>query len=244
MAKQKGTKEKKPELTKGILFYTNNALNMRFAKNVRDVIGLSGLPITCVSRKPTPFGNNIVFDDTGMSNGEAIAKKVLTGLEAMKEDIVYFCEADVFYHANHFAFTPEKEKVFYYNGNYWFVRMPDGFAIHYDVSPLSGLVVDRASAIKHFKERVKLIDKEGFSLRIGFEPMTHKRIKWKFVCPFEVFIPEFPNVDVAHGGNVSFKRWSTDKFRRKPKFWNESDATHIPGWPNLPALLGPIYQPK
>lgn len=229
---------------KGILFYTNNKLNIRLAANVRTYIARSGFPITSVSSKPTAFGNNIVFNDAGMRNGEAIARKVLTGLKAMKEDIVYFCEADVFYHPSHFAFTPKDENTWYYNGNYWMVRLPDGFSIHYDVSPLSGLVVNRQVAIKHFEERVRFIEKNGFSMHMGYEPMTHKRIKWEFWCPFEVFEPELPNIDVTHGGNVSLKRWSQRQFIKKPIFWEESDATCIPGWPELPNILGPMYQPK
>jgi glycosyltransferase involved in cell wall biosynthesis len=245
--KKKCIKEKKmaeKKLTKGILFYTNNKLNMKLALNVRKNIALSGLPITCISNKPTKFGTNIVFDESGMCAGEAIARKILTGLKTMKEDIVYLCEADVFYHPTHFEFTPKDLNTFYYNGSYWMLRLPDGFAVHYNVSPLSGLVVGRKAALKHFKERVALIKKEGFSLQMGYEPMTHHRIKWKFFCPFEIFIPQFPNVDVAHGGNVTNKRWSPDLFRRKPKFWEESDINHVPGWPDLPALVGPLYQPK
>jgi len=238
-------KEAKKEPTKGILFYTNNALNMRFAANVRRNLSQMGLPVTCISTKPTDFGNNFVLDDTKMSGaGEAITRKVILGLENMKEDIAYFCEADVFYHRSHFEFTPKDESTWYYNGNYWMVRMPDGFAIHYNVSPLSGLAVYRKTALKHFKERLAYIEKNGFSLKIGYEPMTHNRIKWKFFCPFEVFTPPFPNIDVAHGGNVTSKRWNKDQFRRKPTFWEESDVEHISGWPNLPTLLGPIYQPK
>jgi hypothetical protein len=234
----------KKEPAKGILFYTNNALNMRFATNVRKNLAQMGLPITCVSSKPTAFGTNFTINDTGMKAGEAITRKIILGLENMKEDIVYFCEADVLYHPLHFEFIPTDKLTWYYNGNYWMVRMPDGFAIHYNVSPLSGLVVYRETALRHFKERLKLIEKEGFSLRIGYEPMTHGRIKWEFFCPFQIFTPPYPNIDVAHGGNVTSKRWSKDRFRRKPTFWEESDVEHIPGWPNLPALLEPIYHPN
>jgi hypothetical protein len=115
--------------------------------------------------------------------------------------------------------------------------MTDGFAISYNVSPLSGLVVYRETAIKHFTERVKMIQKDGFSYHMGFEPFTHGRVKWDFWCETEIFMSPTPSVDIAHEGNVTRKRWSQDKFRRKPTFWREATIDSVPGWPNLRELL-------
>lgn len=220
----------KKEPSKGILYYTDNCLNMKLAKKCREQIKKSGLPITSVTLKPTNFGKNIHLK---LKRGYlTLFKQILAGLEAMTENIVYFCEHDVLYHEDHFKFTPTNPYKFYYNGNYWFVR-PDGFAVNYDVSPLSGLVVYREQAIKHFRERVKYMEKQGDNLKmlhIGFEPFTHKRIKWQTWYDFEVFMPDNPNIDIAHQGNTTWKRWSQDKFIRKPKFWNESTVDKIPGW--------------
>lgn len=216
--------------TKGILYYTDNRLNMKIASKCRKKISKSGLPITSVSLKPLDFGRNIHFkSERGYLT---MFKQILAGLEDMKEDIVYFCEHDVLYHKNHFEFDPKDKETWYYNGNYWFVR-DDGFAIHYDASPLSGLVVHRESAIKHFRERVKMIEEVGFSYHMGFEPFTHGRVKWNYWCKFEVFMPEFPNVDISHGGNVTQKRWRIDQFIKKPKFWVEGTANTIPGWKKI-----------
>lgn len=217
--------------TKGILFYTDNRLNMSLARKVRKQISKASLPITSVSLKPMDFGRNIhIKADRGYLT---MFKQILAGLEAMTENIVYFCEHDVLYHPDHFKFTPEDPYKFYYNGNYWFVRLNDGFAINYDVSPLSGLVGYRKQLITHFKERVAFIEKEGFSYHMGFEPMTHGRVKWKNWFEYEIFMPEGPNIDLAHDGNVTSKRWDQSKFRRKPKFWNESNKDNIPGWGKL-----------
>lgn len=167
-------------------------------------------------------------------------KQILKGLEEMKEDIVFLCEHDVLYHQNHFLFTPTDKNTFYYNGNYWFLRMKDGFAVHYNVSSLSGLVVYREAALKHFKERVEMIEKLGDDYRprhMGFEPFTHGRIKWNFWCNFEIFMPEFPNIDVSHGDNSTWKRWDQKHFRRKPTFWEEGNIDTIPGWDNVRKLL-------
>lgn len=221
------------KLTKGILYYTDNRLNMKFAKAIRKqlVESANGIPITTVSRKPMKFGTNYVVSDE--PSYKTMFKQILVGLENMKEDIVYFCEHDVLYHPDHFMFTPISKNTWYYNGNYWMLRLSDGFAIHYNVSPLSGLVVYRETAIRHFKERLAMIEELGDKYeprRMGFEPFTHNRIKWKFWCPFEVFMAQNPNVDVAHPGNATWKRWKQDDFRRKPTFWEESTGYTITAW--------------
>jgi len=122
--------------------------------------------------------------------------------------------------------------------------MTDGFAIHYNVSPLSGLCAYRKQLVTHFRERVALIEKQGFNYFMGFEPMTHKRIKWKTVYDYEIFEPKFPNVDFCHGNNLTTKRWKQSLFRKKPRFWVEGDVNHIPGWPNLAEQIKEFYPQK
>lgn len=227
---------------KAIIYYSDNQLNMRLAATCRKYLIKTGLPVTSVTLKPTNFGRNIVVK--AERSYETMFTQILTGLEAMTEDIIYFAEHDTLYHPSHFEFTPSNPEVFYYNGNYWFIRMTDGFAVHYNVSPLSGLVAYREPLVTHFRERLELIKKEGFSYNIGFEPMTHKRIKWEHWYNFEIFNPPFPNVDLCHGANLTQKRWSTDKFRRKPTFWEESDINNIPGWEDLPKIIEPFFPQK
>jgi hypothetical protein len=164
-------------------------------------------------------------------------KQILAGVKASEAEIIYLCEHDVFYHSNHFEFTPPKKDVFYYNGNYWMTRLKDGFAIHYDVSPLSGLVVYKKPLITHLKERIALIEKQGFGYYMGFEPFTHKRVKWENWYDFEIFMPDNPNIDVAHEGNLTKKRWKQSQFIRKPKFWEEGNINSIKGWDGLKKLL-------
>lgn len=217
--------------TKGILYYTDNRLNMKLAGICRKHIQASGLPITSVSLKPMNFGNNIHMPL--QRSYPTMFKQILAGLEAMTEDVVYFCEHDVLYHPEHFKFLPEHKNTWYYNGNYWDLRLKDGFAIHYDSSPLSGLVVYRETALRHFRERVALIEKLGEDykpLHMGFEPFTHGRVKWEFWCPFEVFLPKSPNIDIAHGQNATWKRWDIKDFIKKPKHWEESTGFNVPDW--------------
>ena len=235
---QKDLADLKGEPSKGILYYSDNQLNMKFAGTIRNQIAKSGLPITSVTLKPTNFGRNIHLP--GERGYKQMFKQIITGLEAMTENIVYFCEHDVLYHPKHFEFTPTNPHKFYYNGNYYFLRLNDGFSVHYDVSPLSGLVVFRETAIKHFRERLEMIEQLGENykpLHMGFEPFTQNRIKWKFWCQVEVFLPEFPNIDICHNDNTTWKRWDQKHFIKKPKFWEETKDYTIPGWDNLKKKL-------
>lgn len=224
--------------TFGCVYYTDNELDQTIMKVCQKQLNKasSGKRLVSVSLKPLNFGHqNIAFEEK--RGYLTMYKQILAGLKALDTDIAFLCEHDVLYHPNHFEFTPPRNDVFYYNKNYWFLRMTDGFALHYDVSPLSGLVAYRDILIKHFSERVALIEKEGFSYRIGFEPMTHKRIKWKNWYDFETYSTTAPNIDICHGKNVTRKRWTQDLFRRKPQNWQEADIDTIPGWDNVRRLL-------
>ena len=231
--------------TRGVLYYCDNKLNMKLARTVREQIKNAGLPITCVSRKPTNFGTNFVVDMP--RSYTTMFTQILKGLEEMKEDIVYFCEHDVLYHPDHFDYIPKDENTVYYGGHYWNLRLEDGFAVKYNMSPLSGLVVYRKAALKHFRERLALIKELGADYKphhMGFEPFTHGRVKWKFQCKSEVFMTENPNIDIAHSGNMTWKRWDKKDFRRKPTFWEESDIDNIPGWDGVRELIGQTKEVK
>lgn len=217
-------------MTKGILYYTDNKLDEKIAGLCRVTITQSGLPITSVSLSPLEFGKNITLDLK--PSHESMFTQIVAGLKSMSEDVVYFAEHDVLYHPGHWKFTPKEDK-FYYNGNYWVLRIKDGVAVHYNMQPLSGFVAYRESALIHFEERLEKVKKEGFSYKMGFEPMTHKRIDWKNWYDFERFYPEYPNIDLAHGNNSTKKKWSFKDFRKKPTFWFESEDYRIPGWPYL-----------
>lgn len=221
---------------KGVLYYSDNCLNMKLALLVRRHISASNLPITSVTLKPTGFGRNIHFK--GERSFESMFQQILTGLEEMTEDVIYFAEHDVLYHPSHYEFTPPAEDVFYYNSNYWMLRLKDGLAVHYGVSPLSGLVAYREPLLIHMRERGALIEKKGFSLHIGYEPMTHGRINWERKYKMQLFKSELPNIDIAHSNNSSWKRWDMKFFRRKPEYWEESHGYSVPGWNLIEVLKG------
>lgn len=228
------------EPSKAILYYYDNSLDEDFVELCRRYIALSKLPITSVTLKPVEFGTNLVSPTP--KSYQTFFENILMGLEAIKEDVVFFCEADILYHPFHFDFTPERNDVIYYNGYYYVVRLSDGFAVHYDIGPLSGLCAYREPLLIHYRERVEYVKKNGFDYRIGFEPMSHKRMRWNTMYEMQRFYPPFPNLDVFHGKNLTRRKWSPDKFVNKPKFWEESDFKHIPGWPNLPSLIRPFME--
>lgn len=226
--------------TKGIIYYTDNQLSLKVARPVqgqlRRLSDQLRLPIVSASLKKMSFGKNVYFPH--LKRGYlTMAKQILAALENSTADVIYFCEHDVLYHASHFEFTPPDKQTFYYNENAWFLRSTDGHCLHYDVKQLSGLCVYRETAIAHFKERVALIEKDGFTRNMGFEPMTHGRIKWQNQYPCGEWLSPYPNVDIKHGGNLTGQRWSKDKFRNQSllKNWTESDT--IPGWGPGPELV-------
>ncbi|HCR52130.1 TPA: hypothetical protein DIV48_00595 [Candidatus Kaiserbacteria bacterium] len=223
----------------GILYYTDNELDEKIQRvcqrQLEKIARRKRLPLVSVSLKPTAFGRNVVLPLK--RSYITLFKQILVGLETLGTDVVFLAEHDVLYHPSHFDFVPPREDVFYYDSNYWFLRASDGFAIQYNVSPLSGLVACRRALLNHFRERVALVEKEGFSYRIGFEPMTHGRIKWEHWYGFETYQSAAPSIDIKHGKNLTRARWSQDQFRRKPAFWKEATVDTIPGWDNVRKLL-------
>ena len=221
-------KDKNKELTKGILYYTDNQLKVRIAKKCQNQLLKCGLPITSVSLKPMDFGNNIPLK---LKRGYlTMAKQILIGLEMMTEDIVFFCEHDVLYHPSHFDFMPPSDSLYYYNTNVWKFRLGDGHALHYDCQQLSGLCAYRKVLLQHFRERVRRIESEGFSRKMGFEPGTHNRPERIDDIKAENWQSKLPNVDIRHDQNLTNSRWKKEDFRNQKYTQGWLEAEEIPGW--------------
>jgi len=205
---------------KGIIYYTDNQLNLKIAHKVQKQLLTIGLPIVSASLKPMPhFGQNIHLP---LKRGYlAMFKQILAALEASTAEIIYFCEHDVIYHPSHFDFTPPTKDKFYYNENFWKVRIEDGHAVHYDAKQVSGLVAYRELLIKEYRKRVTDVERDGYDRRTGFEPGTHDDRAVRYFS-------EQPNVDIRHDHNLTKNRWSEDLFRNKPVNWIEADE--VPGW--------------
>ncbi len=224
---EKGSIGKGP--TKGIIYYTDNQLKTSIAARVRRQLAKSGLPIVSASLKPMDFGTNVYLP---LERGYlTMFKQILAALEASQAEVVFFCEHDIFYHPTHFEFTPPKKKVWYYNENVWKLDTKSGHALHYDCRQVSGIAVYRETALKHYRKRVALIEKNGFSMKMGFEPGTHHRHERVDDSVSEGWKSEFPNIDIRHDNNLSPTRWKKEEFKNQKftKGWIESD-TEIPGW--------------
>lgn len=213
--------------TAGIVYYTDNEIDPEIMTQVQEQIKKANLPIVSVSLKPLNFGKNVIIE--GKRGYLTMFKQILAGLEALDTDVVFFCEHDVLYHQSHFDFRPLRDDKYYYNMNSWIVRTSDGFAVYYDHKSLSGLCADRQLLIKHYKERIRRVELEGFSRRMGFEPGTHNRPERVDDVKAEGWKSEYPNLDLKHGKNLTQARWRQEDFRdqRNCRNWIESNIKDI-----------------
>ena len=209
--------------SKGIVFYTDNQLQLRIAhmvqKTLKKISEDKNIPIVSVSLKPMDFGQNIQFD--GKQGKLTMFQQILVGLEASSAEIIYFCEHDCLYPASHFDFTPPKKDMFYYNQNWWKV-WPDGLIAHWDANQVSGLVGYRTHLIDFYRTRIKEIGDKGFNR--SYEPGGRDK------SLYEVFKSEVPMIDIRHDNNVTKSHRKPDDFRDKSGCVNWQTADKIPGW--------------
>jgi hypothetical protein len=228
--------------TIGIIYYTDNRLDgSQILKESQKTILASGLPIVSCSLKPIDFGKNIVLEEE-LRSYPTMCKQILTALENIDTDYVFFCEHDVLYHSSHFNFIPPRDDIYYYNVNnfrWWFGHDK---AISYDeLTSLSSLCCNRRLAIEHYKYRLKHIEELGldkirsreprWARRFGYEPGT-KKIKNGGITDEEHIKrkSEFPNIDIRHHGTFSAPKISLESFKHKPTNWREININEIPGW--------------
>lgn len=222
--------------SKGILYYTDGELDSKLMLQVQEQLTKAELPITSVSLKPINFGKSIHLP---LERGPlAMAKQILTGLEAMDTDIVFFCEHDVLYSKDHFDFTPPTKDMYYYNVNVWKINTEKKYGVKVDdCRQLSGLCAYRDTLIKHYQERVRRIEQGGFSRKMGFEPGTHNRAEKIDDLKSSIWNSATPILDIRHGKNLTSSRWRKEEFRnqRYTVGWVESD--NIPGWGKISKII-------
>lgn len=229
-------------MTKGIIFYTDNRLDGKLINELsKQSILDSGLPIVSCSLKPMDFGKNIVLEGRVRSY-PTMCLQILTALEALDTDYVFFCEHDVLYHPSHFDFTPPRDDVYYYNVNNWRWWYGHDTAISYDeLTSLSSLCCNRKLAIEHYKYRLKLIDEQGlekergreprWARRFGYEPGTKKRRNGGITDEEHIKRKsEFPNIDIRHHGTFSRPKIALHEFKHQPTNWREEPIENILGW--------------
>lgn len=224
------------EPTKGIIYYTHNQLNLKIAHavqdNLRKISKEKNIPIVSASlKKMRHFGDKNIYFPHLKKGYLAMFKQILGALQNSTADIIFMAEHDVIYPPSHFDFIPPKKDIFYYNQNWWRVRLSDGFAVHWDANQVSGLCAYRELLIKFYEERVAIVEKEGYNRRIGFEPggrYSTKTEAWKSKEPY---------LDIKHGNNLSKDKWSPDDFRDKSACVNWQEGYEIPFWGKTESIV-------
>lgn len=231
--------------SKGIIFYTDNAIKLKIAHAVQDQLKTissdKNIPIVSASLKKMTFGDKNIYFPSLKRAPESMFKQILGALENSDSEIIFFCEHDVLYHPSHFDFVPPDRDTFYYNQNVWWLRTTDGHALHYDVNQLSGLCGYREALLTHFQERYDIVRRVGYSTKMGYEPMTHNRVNWDNKFKLGTWKSEYPNIDIKHEGNLTGHRWKKEEFRNQQLLvnWVESDD-EIPGWGRTKDLIEKI----
>ncbi len=216
--------------SKGVIWYSDGLPDPAILDLSRRTVERSGLPIAAVSLRPLdwPAAKCIVLD---LPRGPlTMFRQILVALEMLTADVAFFCEHDVAYSVSHFEFTPQRDDVFYYNENVWQVRASDGHALHYPCNKVSGLCANREFLIKHYRRRIAKVERDGFSMRMGYEPGTHHRPERVDNYKCASWRSAVPNIDIRHDSNLSPSRWSKEEFRNKRYTEGWIEGGDVPGW--------------
>lgn len=225
---------------KSIIYYTDNRLGEPIFSMVQGFLRNTKLPIYSTSLSPIIFGNNAVID--GKRSYPTMVRQIIDALERSPTTYVFFCEHDVLYHPSHFAFTPPRDDIFYYNKNVWRWWFGDSRVIRHDrMLPLSCMCANREFALDHYRRRYEKITTLGWSeIRsreprwarlMGYEPGTKKRRRGGFSDDdFDTWESMYPNIDIRHRRTFSSPKIHLEDFRHKPKWWLEQSIDEIEGW--------------
>lgn len=236
------------ELTKGCIFYTDNRPKPFILEKCRNTLK-ENCPHKIVSvslHYPIDLGENICI--TGRERSyPTMLLQIVTALEKLDTDIVFFLEHDVLYHKSHFDFTPPTDYIYYYNINNYRWSVKEDFAVTYDgLHSLSALCCYRKLALEHFKKRLAYIKEKGWNEDrsreprwgrvMGYEPGTKPRRRGGFTDEtFEVWRSELPNLDIRHRHTFSSPKTSLEDFKHPPVGWKEVKLEDVPHW-NLKSL--------
>lgn len=231
-----------PAPTAGIVYYSDSRGDETILTAVRRqlVHAAAGLPIVAVTlpdEDDVSDGRVRLTAHVGMRHVVlplergylTMARQILTGLELLDTDVVFFAEHDCLYPVGYFDHRPQPG-VFEYAAHTWKVDAATGRALTYQMEQLSGLCAERTLLLDHFRRRVAHIEAHGFSRRMGFEPGKPTRHGGLDDIPRATWSNALPIVDIRHGDNLTPSRWSKDQFRNQKYTagWTEADA--VPGW--------------
>lgn len=244
------------QLTKGIIYFTDNRLNLKIAhkvqSNLKSISSKKDIPIVSSSLKKMDFGDKNIHFPSKKPGILTMFTQIMSALEHSKSDIVFFCEHDVLYHPSHFDFIPPKDDAYYYNTNVWKLWMNDGVATRtklcMQVSALAGY---RKLLLGHYQRRVAKIlqnqkdilatggkiERDGFSKHMGFEPGGHMYPRGVDEYPMVPWESEWPIIDIRHGANFTSGKRKPEEFhdQRWTEGWTESKE--IPDWGKVDDII-------
>lgn len=214
----------------GVIYYSDCLPDPAILGACRRTIEQSGLPIVAVTLQPVdwPVALNVVYPSE--RGTITMFRQILIGLTLLDADVVFFAEHDLLYSPSHWTFRPPSEDRYWFNLNVWKVDVETGMAVTYETKQTSGLCANRQLLIRHYRERIRRVEAEGFSRRMGFEPGSHRRKERVDDVPSDVWHSSVPNLDLRHRHNLTASRWSPSEFRdpKSCQGWQEADT--IPGW--------------
>lgn len=235
-------------MTKGAIYYTDNRPKRFILDKCQQVLRENcPYPIVSVSlHHPADLGKNILIKDRERSYPTMLFQ-IVTALENLDTDIVFFLEHDVLYHPSHFEFVPPKKDVYYYNINNYRWSVKEDFAVTYaGLHSLSMMCCYRDTALKHFKARLKYVEDKGWDKErareprwgrvMGYEPGTKKKRRGGFSDEdFETWKSPMPNLDIRHRHCFSSPKTHKEDFKHLPEDFTEVKLDDVPYW-NLTAL--------
>ena len=230
-------------MTKGAIYYTDFNVDLLIMKVCQEQIrnNFNGEIVSVSLNKPIDLGKNTVLENRERGY-LTMVEQIIIGLETLTTDYVFYLEHDVLYHKSHFDFIPPKDNVYYYNVNNWRWDYPKNRAISYDkLISLSGLCVNREFAIKHYKKRLELIQKNRWdkdkskdprwARRMGYEPGVKSKRQSLFLDnDYEIHESKYPNIDIRHNKTFSPPKITLESFKHKPNSWKETTLDNIDGW--------------
>ncbi|HJT95820.1 MAG TPA: hypothetical protein VJ777_28415 [Mycobacterium sp.] len=217
-------------LSCGVVYYSDCLPGTDILDASRRTIEASGLPIVAVTLAPIdwPAVRNVALPL--QRSVLSMFLQILAGLEVLDTDDVFLAEHDVLYHRSHWAFVPPREDCYYYNINTVKLDATTGKAVTYVTKQTSGLCANRQLLVEHYRRRIDMVERHGFTRRMGFEPGSHRRQERIDDVPSAVWRSKYPNIDIRHAHNLTASRWSPDEFRDQRNCQGFTEVVDIPGW--------------
>jgi hypothetical protein len=221
--------------TKGIVYYTDHQLKLKIAHKVqrelRRISAEKGIPITCSSIKTMAFGEKSVCLPDLEPGPLTTFKLILNGLENSDSEIVFLCANNVLYHPSHFDFIPTKKGVYYYNQNWWQLKITDGLSVHWDANQVLGLCAYREDLLNFYKKLVADGQKKGHRKKVDRNPGEESAkltVSWR---------SEYPNIDIKLEHNFKKYMWSLKDFQNKSEAESFKTTDEILGWGKTKDLI-------